>query len=288
MPTNYLSVLYKHIIQVEIKNIPLPPPPPSKKWGGGHMPPCPPRFLRQWYIIYIYIYKANRHFTHQNSVKSLPPIGLKFQIGPNNSFPLLRTESLAMPEAVPASGRVWTLNGYRHVNTVSQFPVTTVMLKFQKNSKTSWNIIEVEPFDGGSVVVWGGICGEGYVGRRELRWSSLTDSSALHRWHSGAIYQHDNRQSHSQNRTQLPWANNVNVLTWLAFSPDTSPIEHLWDVTNASVGQHRHAPANQHELIQARGVLGQEAITRFVSDLSLNFSDSSCAIRVHEFERLIL
>ena len=30
-----------------------------------------------------------------------------------------RTESLAMPEAVPASGRVWTVYGYRHVNTVS-------------------------------------------------------------------------------------------------------------------------------------------------------------------------
>ena len=52
MPSNCLSVLYKHIIQVENKNvglkvggggtnIPLPPP-PIKMWGGGHMPPCPP------------------------------------------------------------------------------------------------------------------------------------------------------------------------------------------------------------------------------------------------------
>ena len=50
MPNNYLSVSYKHIIQVENENvglkvgggtnIPLPPPPPIKK--------CPsPRFLRQ-------------------------------------------------------------------------------------------------------------------------------------------------------------------------------------------------------------------------------------------------
>ena len=55
MPNNYLSVLYKHIIQVENENvglkvgggggtnIPLPPPSPNKK-----VPPCPPpRFLRQ-------------------------------------------------------------------------------------------------------------------------------------------------------------------------------------------------------------------------------------------------
>ena len=51
MPNNYVSVLYKHIIQVENENvglkvwwwggtnIPLPPPPPqkkSKRWGGTY------------------------------------------------------------------------------------------------------------------------------------------------------------------------------------------------------------------------------------------------------------
>ena len=59
MPNNYLSVLYKHIIQVEIKNVGLKvcvgvqtyhcPPPPNQK-SGGHMPPLPPpRFLRYAY-----------------------------------------------------------------------------------------------------------------------------------------------------------------------------------------------------------------------------------------------
>ena len=51
MPNNYLSVLYKHIIQVENKNVGLkvggghkhtiPPPPPIIK-VGGHMPPSSP------------------------------------------------------------------------------------------------------------------------------------------------------------------------------------------------------------------------------------------------------
>ena len=50
MPNNYLSVLNKHIIQVENKNvglkvggtnIPLPPP-NQKSGGGGHMPPLSP------------------------------------------------------------------------------------------------------------------------------------------------------------------------------------------------------------------------------------------------------
>ena len=58
MPNDYFSVLYKHIIQVENKNVGLKlmgaqtyycPPPQSKKWGGGTYSPCPPpiRFLRQ-------------------------------------------------------------------------------------------------------------------------------------------------------------------------------------------------------------------------------------------------
>ena len=52
MPNNCLSVLYKHIIQVENKNVGLKvgggghkhtiAPPIKKVWGGGHMPPLPP------------------------------------------------------------------------------------------------------------------------------------------------------------------------------------------------------------------------------------------------------
>ena len=69
MPHNYLSVLYKHKIQVENKNVGLkvgvgaqtyhcPPPPQSKKWGGT----CPlvhplASYACEIYIyIYIYIY----------------------------------------------------------------------------------------------------------------------------------------------------------------------------------------------------------------------------------------
>ena len=56
MPNNYLSMLYQHIIQVENKNVGLKVEghkhtiaPPVKK-VGGHMPPLPPRFLRQCII----------------------------------------------------------------------------------------------------------------------------------------------------------------------------------------------------------------------------------------------
>ena len=60
MPNYYLSVLYKHIIQVENKNVGLKvgghkhtiAPPQSKKWGGT-CPPCPPASYAS--DIYIYI-----------------------------------------------------------------------------------------------------------------------------------------------------------------------------------------------------------------------------------------
>ena len=69
MPNYYLSVLYKHIIQVENKNvglkvggggtnIPLPPPPIQKVGGTCPLvppppPPPPPRFLRQCLVLLI-------------------------------------------------------------------------------------------------------------------------------------------------------------------------------------------------------------------------------------------
>ena len=58
MPNNCLSVLYKRIIQVKNINVGLKvgghkhtiAPPIKKVGGGGHMPPLPPRFLRQCYV----------------------------------------------------------------------------------------------------------------------------------------------------------------------------------------------------------------------------------------------
>ena len=62
MPNNCLSVLYKHIIQVENKNVGLKVgghkhtiAPPIKK-VGGHMPPLPPPPPLPTPVIYIYIY----------------------------------------------------------------------------------------------------------------------------------------------------------------------------------------------------------------------------------------
>ena len=83
MPNNYLSVLYKHIIQVENKNVVLKVwgrhkhtiAPPNKKVGGGHMPPLapppPPRFLCQCVCVYKYVHKYI-YKTKQTTTFSIP------------------------------------------------------------------------------------------------------------------------------------------------------------------------------------------------------------------------
>ena len=80
MPNNYLSVLYKHIIQVENKNvglkvgrgggrgtnIPLPLHPVKKM--GATCPPCPPQLPTPVYIhhtsINLYLYICTHTHTH--------------------------------------------------------------------------------------------------------------------------------------------------------------------------------------------------------------------------------
>ena len=97
MPNNYLSVLYKHIIQVENKNVwvkswghkhTIPPPPPNKKSGRQNPPypppPSSPCFLRQCIYIFLYpcclllfIYLFNK-----------PPVPMLHQCAPSHPHTL--------------------------------------------------------------------------------------------------------------------------------------------------------------------------------------------------------
>ena len=58
------------------------------------------------------------------------------------------------------------------------------------------------------------------------------------------------RRAYAAIKVHFLGANNVNVLS-SACSPDTSPIEYIWDVMDHHAGQHPHTPANQQEPIQA-------------------------------------
>ena len=83
MPNNYLSVLYKHIIQVENENVGLKVcvcvggggghkhtiALNKKKWGGGHMSPLPP--LPTSVLMYITKHKIPDLLTKMYSANSL-------------------------------------------------------------------------------------------------------------------------------------------------------------------------------------------------------------------------
>ena len=67
-----------------------------------------------------------------------------------------------------------------------------------------------------------------------------------------ATLQQDNARPHSARVTsQFLQQNNVNVLRWPAFSPDLSPIEHLWDQLGRRVYNGRRQVRNRQELIDA-------------------------------------
>ena len=102
MPNNYLSVLYKHIIQVENENEGLkveggelkhtiaPPPLQSKKWGAHvTLPPPPPPLPTPDIYMYIYIHalinncnsdiKCSRKRVHILPHRWHPPYVLQYQ-----------------------------------------------------------------------------------------------------------------------------------------------------------------------------------------------------------------
>ena len=59
------------------------------------------------------------------------------------------------------------------------------------------------------------------------------------------MFQHDNARPHvTRICTQLLEAENVPVLPWPVYSPDMSPIEHVWDALDRRVQQHSPVPAN--------------------------------------------
>ncbi len=61
--------------------------------------------------------------------------------------------------------------------------------------------------------------------------------------------QHDNAPPHvARIRTQFLEAENIPVLAWPAYSPDMSPIQHVWDALDRRIWQRVPVPANIQQL----------------------------------------
>ncbi len=63
------------------------------------------------------------------------------------------------------------------------------------------------------------------------------------------MLQHDNARPHvARICTQFLEAENIPVLAWPAYSPDMSPIEHVWDALDRRIRQRVPVPANIQQL----------------------------------------
>jgi hypothetical protein len=70
--------------------------------------------------------------------------------------------------------------------------------------------------------------------------------------HHHLKFQQDNAQPHvARICTQFLEAENVPVVPWPVYSPDMSPIEHVWDALNQHVQHHVPFPAHNQQLSTA-------------------------------------
>ncbi len=111
---------------------------------------------------------------------------------------------------------------------------------------------------GGGVMVWAGICYgqrtqvhfiDGILNAQRYRDEILRPIVVpfIHDHH--LMLQHDNaRPPVARICTQLLEAENIRVLAWPAYSPDMSPIEHVWDALDWRIRQPVPVPANIQQL----------------------------------------
>ncbi len=121
------------------------------------------------------------------------------------------------------------------------------------------NVVDRVAHGGGGVMVWAGICYgqrtqvyfiDGILNAQRYRDEILRPIVVpfLHDHHL-MLQQHDNARPHvARICTQFLEAENIPVLAWPAYSPDMSPIEHVWDALNRRIRPRVPVPANIQQL----------------------------------------
>ena len=122
-------------------------------------------------------------------------------------------------------------------------------------------VVERDRFGGASVMVWGGIShgvkSPLVVLNQNLNAVRYRDQILqphvlpLLRRHN-LIFQQDNARPHvARVCRDFLTANNVQPLEWPPYSPDMSPIEHLWDELDRRIRKRQNPPTNRAQLIAA-------------------------------------
>lgn len=120
------------------------------------------------------------------------------------------------------------------------------------------NVVDRVAHGGGGVMVWAGICYgrrtqvhfiDGILNAQRYRDEILRPIVVPYIHEHHLTFQQDNARPHvARICTQFLEAENVPVLAWPAYSPDMSPIEHVWDVLDRRIRQRAPLPTNIQQL----------------------------------------